>query len=408
MKFDIFLSICQTEVDGYMPTERTMWENFFDQVQWADTLGFETAWVAETHLSCEEQKQNANAVIPHFKGEIGLNTDILQLAHKVFAVTKNIHIGSAIMNILANGGPIAHAEAIRTFLALHGLNPNEKRKLHVGFASGRFEFSNRPYGIVPRSQTEKAAWPVIKSKILSEATEIFLRLLRGDVISSAEVHPKILTTMDFRTPEEWDQVVTTYKREVGLNDSDPVEKIEIPPTYNFDKVGLIPKEVPMHLLELTIGTHDSTIQTLANEYMPVGVFNLSITPLEVIEKTHEHMSRVFHKEEWKRENMPRTAMVYLDNTTGLSPEEQTARAIQKAEAAWKNYWKAMEGTLDENKVAKAVSNTIAGNPQKVAELIREKYHPRDRLMLWFDFNNHDNEDVKNSMEVFMNDVRDLL
>ena len=45
-----------------------MWENFFDQVKLADDLGFETAWVAETHLSCEEQKKNANAVIPHFKG----------------------------------------------------------------------------------------------------------------------------------------------------------------------------------------------------------------------------------------------------------------------------------------------------------------------------------------------------
>ena len=410
MKFDIFLSICQTEVDGYMPTERVMWENFFDQIKLADDLGFETAWVAETHLSCEEQKQNANAVIPHFKGEIGLNTDILQLAHKVFAVTKNIHIGSAIMNILANGGPIAHAEAIRTFLSLHGLNSEEERKLHVGFASGRFEFSNRPYGIVPRNRTETAAWSIVKGKILAEATEIFLRLLRGDVISSAEVRPKTLTADDFRNSEEWDQVVATYKNEVGLDEKDPVEKIEIPPTYNFDKVGLIPKDAPMHLLKLTIGTHDPQIQALANEYMPVGVFNLSITPSEIIAKTHKHMSQVFHKSggPWQREMMPRTAMIYLDNTKGLSSREQTTKALEKAEAAWRNYWKAMEGTLDKAKVEKAVSNTIAGSPKRVAELIKEKYDPKDRLMLWFDFNNHNNEDVKNSMKVFMTEVKETL
>ena len=410
MKFDIFLSICQTEVDGYMPTERVMWESFFDQVQWADELGFETAWVAETHLSCEEQKQNPNAVIPHFKGEIGLNTDILQLAHKVFGMTKKIHIGSAIMNILANGGPIAHAEAIRTFLSLHGLDPRERRCLHVGFASGRFEFSNRPYGIVPRNQTERAAWSVVKGKILMEATEIFLRLLRGDVISSAEIRPKILVAEDFRTPEEWDKIVGVYRKEVGLNEADLVEKIEIPPIYNFDKLGLIPKDVSMDLLKLTIGTHDVETQRLANEYMPVGVFNLSITPEKIITQTHERMAQLFHPDGggWKREMMPRTALVYLDNTNGLSSAEQTERAIKKAESAWENYWKAMEGTLDKEKVDRAVANTLAGSPQKLAELIKEKYHPEDRLMLWFDFNNHDNEDVKNSMNIFMNEVREFL
>ena len=215
---------------------------------------------------------------------------------------------------------------------------------------------------------------------------------------------------DFKTSENWNRVVATYKREVGLNEGDPVEQIEIPPTYNFDKVGLIPKDVPMHLLNLTIGAHDPKIQALANEYMPVGVFNLSITPPEVIAQTHERMVQVFHKDggPWQREMMPRTAMVYLDNTKGLSDEEQTARALGKAEAAWKNYWRAMEGTLNRDKVEKAVSNTIAGNPKRVAELIKEKYDPADRLMLWFDFNNHDNKDIKNSMEVFMNEVRGML
>ena len=54
---------------------------------------------------------------------MGLNTDIFQLAHKVFACTERIEVGSAIMNILCNGGPVAAAERTRAFLALHGLDP---------------------------------------------------------------------------------------------------------------------------------------------------------------------------------------------------------------------------------------------------------------------------------------------
>src|SRR5437868_6399372 len=66
MRFDIFMSICQTEVDGVIPNERTMFRNFFEQVRLADELGFGTAWVAETHLSCQIQKRNPGAVIPQF------------------------------------------------------------------------------------------------------------------------------------------------------------------------------------------------------------------------------------------------------------------------------------------------------------------------------------------------------
>ncbi|MCB0363197.1 MAG: LLM class flavin-dependent oxidoreductase [Bdellovibrionales bacterium] len=151
MKFDVFFSICQTEIDGYRPSERKMFENFFDQLILADELGFDTAWLAETHLSCQVQKSNPEAVIPHFEGEIGLNTDILQMAHVIFSRTRRIEVGSAIRNILCNGGPIAHAEGVKTFLSLHALKADESRRLHLGFASGRFEFSNIPYGIVPRN-----------------------------------------------------------------------------------------------------------------------------------------------------------------------------------------------------------------------------------------------------------------
>ena len=390
MKFDVFFSICQTEVDGYMPSEKVMFENFFDQVRTADELGFGTAWVAETHLSCEIQKHSPDPVIPHFKGEIGLNTDILQLAHVIFAQTKNIGVGSAVRNILCNGGPVAHAEAIRTFLTLNALSTRTPRKLEIGFASGRFEFSNRPYGIKPRNAIETAAWPAVKGKILLEATEIFLRLIKGEKIARADVADHYLQRADFRTDADWDKV-----RQVAGTSS---EKIKLEPFWNFDRIGVIPFDSDLKNLNLTIGSHDPQAQKLANSILPVGVFNLSITPPAVIEETHRRMSEQYHKSggPWRRDLMPRTAMIFLDSTT--------AKAKQAAEKAWINYWRAMEGTLDTKKVEQAVENTLAGSPDDLAELIRAKYHKDDRLMLWFDFNNHDNEGLKQSMATFMSKV----
>lgn len=387
MKCDIFLSICQTDVDGYMPNEKVMFKNFFDQVKLADDLGFGVAWVAETHLSCEIQKSSQQAVIPHFKGEIGLNTDILQMAHKVFSQTKKIEVGSAIRNILCNGGPIAHAEAIKTFLALHGLNEEESRRLHIGFAAGRFDFSNRPYGVVPRNEWEKKAWPQVKNKAFMEAVEIFLRLLKGEHISRADVPTYQLEKSDFRSEAEFQAVSDLAKG-----------NLTVKPFWDFEKVGVIPMEVRRELLTLTIGTHDPKSQELANKFLPVGVFNLSITPPTVIEETHQRFAKIYHKDGgvWTRDLMPRTCLIYID--------ENRSKAKQMAERAWANYWKAMEGTIDNKKVEEAVSNTLAGDPVEVAELIKQKYNPSDRLMLWFDFNNHDNESVKHSMKLFWDKV----
>ncbi|HEY8849267.1 MAG TPA: LLM class flavin-dependent oxidoreductase, partial [Thermoanaerobaculia bacterium] len=233
MEFDIFFSICQTEVNGSIPSERVMFENFFEQVELADRVGFGTAWVAESHLSTEVQKTNPGAVIPHFVGEIGLNTDILQLAHRIFGRTKRIGVGSAIMNILCNGGPIAAAERIKAFLALHGLDPNERRILTVGFASGRFPFINVPYGIVPRNPVEEANWPAVKNKIFEEATEIFLRLLKGEILNSDMI----------------------ARRTIG--------EIPLEPRWRFPNLKIIPQDVRMELLRLSIGSHDPHLQAFA-------------------------------------------------------------------------------------------------------------------------------------------------
>lgn len=404
MKFDIFLSICQNEVNGEIPSEKNMFENFFSQVKLADELGFSTAWVAETHLSCQVQKENPFAVIPNFKGEIGLNTDILQLAHLVFAQTKKINIGSAIRNILCNGGPIAHAEAVKTFLSLHSLQHGLDRKLELGFAAGRFPFSNRPYGIKARNQTEQAAWPVLNGRIFLQATEIFLRLLKGECISSQDVSPIVLKASLFRTAEDWEKVVDTYKSEFEA--SGDIHEIPIHSFWEFDKVGVIPFDAPLEYLRLTIGAHWAEAHEVANRYMPCGVFNLSITPPEVIEATHERMKKVYNSEggEWNRSLMPRTVLVFISDDSRLSQEENDQKARQMAEDANRAYWTAIQGTIDPVKLAVAVDNALAGHPQTVIQQIKERFNPEDRLMLWFDFNNHDNDSVRAAMTSFMEKV----
>lgn len=403
MNYDIFFSICQTPVlqengKPYTPSEKVMFQNFFDQVLLADELGFGCAWVAETHLSCQVQKKNPGAVIPHFEGEIGLNTDILQLAHVIFARTKKIHVGSAIRNILCNGGPIAHAEAIKMFMSIHdlGINGEADRKLEIGFASGRFPFSNMPYGVLPRNEVERAAWPALRGLVFQEATEIFLRLLKGEVLGSKDIRQKVLTRELFRSDEDWAKVLSAKA-------VPSAETLEIPPFWNFDPVGVIPFDAPMRNLSLTIGAHDAPTQDFANTILPVGVFNLSITPNAQIEATHKRMNETYNKTPWgassgvwSRSLMPRTVLVFID--------EDSRKAHRNAEMAIENYWKAVEGTLDPKKVSEAVGNAVVGNPGEVALQMKERFHPEDRLMLWFDFNNHDNEAVKKSMRLFMERV----
>jgi alkanesulfonate monooxygenase SsuD/methylene tetrahydromethanopterin reductase-like flavin-dependent oxidoreductase (luciferase family) len=390
MELDVFFSICQTEVAGYIPDERTMFANFFEQVQLADELGFGTAWVAESHLSTETQKTNPGAVIPHFVGEIGLNTDILQLAHRVFARTKRIGMGSAIMNILCNGGPIAAAERIKTFLALHGLDPDEQRILTVGFASGRFPFINVPYGIVPRNPVEAAAWPVVKNKIFEEATEIFLRLLQGETLNSSLIAPRPLRRADFRTDADWVRVQEAYGQFV--------DEVPLAPRWTFPNLKIVPQESRMDLLRLSIGSHDAGTQIFANTIMPVGVFNLSITPGDEIEKTNARMREHYHPAGggWHRRLMPRTVLVFIN--------DDGPKAADEAREALSNYWRALEGTLDEEKVRRATNNALVGDAEAIAAQMRERFDAEDRLMLWFDFNNHDSKRVMKNMSDFMNKI----
>jgi len=399
MQFDLFFSISQTPVAGVQPDEATMFRNFFAQVEAADALRYDTAWVAESHLSSEVQKTSRKPVVPHWQGEIGLNTDILQLSHRVFQRTRRLQTGSAVMNILCNGGPIAAAERVATFCALHGLDPAEKRRLHVGFAAGRFEFMNRAAGIVPRDAVEEAAWPALKGKVFAEACEVFLRLLRGDVLSSEDVRPPALARADFRSDGDWERV-RDAARAAGTLHGDAVSFAR---RWNFEALRIVPHEWRRDVLRLLIGSHDPALQEDVNRFLPVQVFNLSITKPEIIEDTHQRMTRAYHPDggAWKRSYMPRTVFVFLNERPGLTETQRRAAAREEARAALGAYWTALEGTLDPAKVENAADNALIGNAADVAAQMLARFHPEDRVMLWFDFFNHDCARVIANMEDFM-------
>ncbi len=405
MEFDIFFSISQTpDSSGFKPSESEMFANFFDQVVLADELGFGVGWVAQAHLSTEIQKRNRDPVVPHYPGEVGLCTDFFQVAREMFSRTKRMDVGSAVMSILASGGPIAQAERVGSFLALHGIDPEEGRKLHIGFSAGRFEFMARPYGIVPRDAVEEAAWPALRGQIFSEASEIFLRLLNGEVVSSESVPTTILTRGNFRTDSDWDAVQRAAVERDGLES--PPEAIEIGNRYVFEEIKTIPQDWRRDLLNLVIGSHDPNLQVKVNSFRPVQVFNLSITPPHVIEETHERMRKSYHEDggPWSRRMMPRTIMVFVNDEEGLTREQQDEAAMEEARSALSTYWSALEGTIDPDKIDRATDNAVIGSVQSVSEQISQRFDPDDRLMCWFDFFNHDSERVMRDMTAFMTKV----
>ena len=404
MDFDIFLSIAQTPVNDITPDENTMYSNFFEQLEAADSLGFGTAWVAQAHLSTETQKSNKQPVVPHWQGEVGLCTDFFQLAHLMFARTKNIEVGSAVMSLLTHGGPVGIAERVGAFLALHGMNKDEKRKLRIGFSAGRFEFMARPYGIVPRDIVEEAAWPALRGQIFGEACEIFLKLLNGEIVNSDEIRKTILTRSNFRSDDDWQRVQDAIIERDSLTEAP--DEIKIPNRYIFEDIKNIPQTWNRELLDLILGSHDPQLQMDVNKIRPVKVFNLSITPSEVIEATHERMATHFNSEggKWKRNFMPRTLMVFLNDEPNLSDSEKIEAAKQEAKESLSSYWGALEGTIDPTKVSKAADNSVIGDVEEVAYQIAKRFHPDDCIMTWFDFFNHDSPRVIRNMGAFMNKV----
>jgi len=289
-------------------------------------------------------------------------------------------------------------------LHLLGMTEGERRRLHVGFSAGRFEFMARPYGIVPRNAVEEAAWPALRGQIFLEAAEIFLRLLRGDVVNSDNVRTTTLTRTNFRSDEDWAAVQAAAVEFEALEEAP--DFIEVPNRYVFEDLKIVPQSFDRSLLNLVAGTHDPNAQSFVNTILPVSVFNLSITSPEVIDATHERMKTAYHPDggAWTRGHMPRTSFVFINAEAGLTPDEQSQAAHAEAERALSAYWNALEGTIDPDKVNKAANNALIGNPDEIAAQMVERFHPEDRIMAWFDFFNHDSDRVCRNMTAYMEQV----
>ena len=125
-----------------------------------------------------------------------------------------------------------------------------------------------------------------------------------------------------------------------------------------------------------------------------------------IEDTHRRMAAAFHPTgvAWARGNMPRTVTVFLNQQPGLSTAERRAAAREEAGQALRAYWRALEGTIDPKKVEDATDNAVVGDAEEVAAQIVQRFHPEERLMLWFDFFNHDSHRVVQNQEAFMAEV----
>ena len=404
MDFDIFFSFSKMDLGFGPPSDQLLYDNLFLQIQAADQLGFRRAWVGEAHFSIRTEQNKPEPLLPHFNGELCINTDILQIASKAYSQTARIEVGSAIRNIIANGGPVAHAEAIRTYLTIHRDElKSSGRKLNIGFGIGRFAYANEVYGFKARNRAEELLWPAVRALTLREAAEIFVRLLSGETLGSEDITPKIIQRAEIKGAKTWDDAM------IAMGLPAETEQILIAPLWQFERIKLIPEEVDLSDLNLVLGSHDPKLQKHVNQWVPVKVFNLSVTPNHIIDQTHERMQECYHADggPWKRSYMPRTVMVFTCADEGLTEEEQDLRAESEARDAMHAYWQAMEGTVDQDKVESGMENAVYGSPAKVYRSMCERFHPDDCLMTWFDFNTNDASVVVKRMHAFMEHVAPL-
>ena len=75
----------------------------------------------------------------------------------------------------------------------------------------------------------KCSWKALRGQIFLEASEIFLRLLKGEIISSDQIRKTVLTRSNFRSDEDWSAVQEAYSKDNEVKD---VESIIIPNRYN--------------------------------------------------------------------------------------------------------------------------------------------------------------------------------
>lgn len=397
MQFDLFHSIGRIDTLKPIPPDRDIFRAFFEQCSLGEQLGYKTMWVAESHFSSEVQKLHPKPVIPNYKGEVGLNADSCQLAQMIFSKTKKIAFGTAIYNIVGgNGGPIAAADRIRSLAYLNSLS-DQPRRLHIGVAAGRFPYINQPFGIVPRDKIEAKLWPQYLRLIFIEALEIFLRLSRGETISSLDVTDWRIDRSLFRSDEEFNATMEA----LGL-DARGVSYIK---RWEFDQLRLVPDMAEKDYagwMNFVLGSHDPMARDHGLKFADLDIFNLSFTPPDQLEKIHAEMT-VRYRESgraWQRDRMPRTVLVFIDRSY--------QRAREMAEHCFDTYIEAMRGTVVLPPKEQLMARALIGDPAAIRDQLHPEsasaFNPKDRLMLWFEFNQIDAKAISNQMSMFAEDV----
>jgi len=402
MKFDVFHSIGRIDSVSPKLTDRQVFQQFFEQVIAAESLGYETVWVAESHFSSEIQKQNPEPVIPNYRGEVGLNADSMQLAGMICERTEKIGFGTAIMNIVGgNGGPLAAADRVRS-LAWHNSLRKSPRKLWVGVASGRFPYINRPFGISPRSPVESLLWREYQSLIFTEALEIFLRLLRGEVISSEEITRHKIGKHNFRDSSQFVTAQMKLKAEGCLLNEDGIDYIC---RWKFERLKLVPEMSAAEIdanLRCVLGSSDPYARSVGLKFADLDIFNLSFTPPEALNKLHLEMFERYKEagREWHRSRLPRTVLVFID--------QNRQAAFEAASKCFDTYIEAMRGTVQLPPKEFLMDRALIGTPTDIVQALSPDdphgFHGDDRLMLWFEFNEPDNKKILNMMKLFAEEV----
>lgn len=390
MIFDLFHSLSDPVVGGRSLGARRCFAQFLEQVRCAEDLGLQTIWCAESHFSSETQKKTAQASIPHFEGEVGLNADSFQLFHWVVAHTQRIGLGTAIHNIVGgSGGPLASADRTNLLRVANAEWWPSQRELHIGVAAGRFPYQNTPFGLRPRNEAERLLWPHVQRIAFYEALEIFLRLVRGEELESQQ-----LTRHS----------ISRAQAEAGLPAAklEQLASIEFPylpePRWPFEALSLVPRASAADGLRIVLGSSDPEALRVARRYWNVDLFNLSFTPPERIDALHAELGA--EDPTWSRQRLPRTVLVFAD------PSRAVAR--ERAEVALDAYIEAMRGTAQVPDKRVLLERALIGDAAEIRDCLapgsRHGFHEQDRLMLWFEFNQLDGEAIQHQMRYFVEEV----
>jgi len=391
MIFDLFHSISDPKVGGRQLGAAESFRAFFEQVELAEALGFDTVWCAESHFSSETQKSTSVATIPEFYGEVGLNCDSFQLFHAIQARTKRIHIGTAIHNIVGgSGGPIASADRVNFLRYCNANLWANPRHLRIGVAAGRFPYQNTPFGIVPRDAGEAKVWNLVKRYVFLEALEIFLRLTNGETLSSKAVTQYFISE---------DEARAGLKGQIPEGAGFPYY---VKPRWDFESLTLVPSLEKTAPFTTVLGSSDPEALKLARKFSDVDLFNLSFTPPEQIEKLHAQLSAM--SPTWNRARLPRTVLVFIDR------DRKKAREL--ANFVLDAYIEAMKGTAQVPDKAVLMERALIGDAAEVRDQLHpdnpRRFDPNDRLMLWFEFNQLDHAQITNQMRYFWKEVGEKL